>query len=126
MSDTPRTDAVHKAPGTLLKAYDAMWRLASDLERELREAVDPYARDKRLLLLARIEELERERNCSVVIAAEDEMLAVWNMLLLDGNCSDPTLTGASKLRHILDDLIDLRAEVLDLYRERTPKQPEQP
>lgn len=37
-----------------------------------------------------------------------EQQAVWNMLLLDGNCSDHTLTGAAKLRRILDDLIEAR------------------
>ena len=40
----------------------------------------------------------------------DEMLAVWNMLLLDGNCSDHMLTGAAKLRRILDDLIEARQD----------------
>lgn len=33
---------------------------------------------------------------------------VWDMLLLDGNCSDPTLRGPAKLRRILDDLIEAR------------------
>lgn len=37
-----------------------------------------------------------------------EQQAVWDMLLLDGNCSDHTLTGAAKLRRIIDDLIEAK------------------
>lgn len=44
-----------------------------------------------------------------VFTNETEQRLVWNMLLLDGNCSDPSLTGAAKLRRILDDLIEARA-----------------
>lgn len=40
--------------------------------------------------------------------AAQEKQAVWDMLLLSGDCSDHTLKGAAKLRRILDDLIDAR------------------
>jgi hypothetical protein len=43
--------------------------------------------------------------------AISEMQRVWDMLLLDGNCSDPTLTGAAKLRRLLDNLIHARKQL---------------
>lgn len=45
--------------------------------------------------------------------AAPETQAVWDMLLLDGNCSDHTLTGAAKLRRIIDDLIEARQNPLE-------------
>lgn len=56
--------------------------------------------------------------------AESEKQAVWDMLLLDGNCSRPTLKGVAKLRQILDDLIATRDRIalaqslLDRAKER--------
>lgn len=38
-----------------------------------------------------------------------EAMQISDMLMLDGNCSDPSLTGPAKLRRILDDLIEARA-----------------
>lgn len=47
-----------------------------------------------------------------------ELRAVSDMLLLDGNCSDHTLTGPAKLRRILDDLIEARrSETVPTKRE---------
>lgn len=37
----------------------------------------------------------------------DELMAVWNMLLLDGNV-DTRLRGAEKLRALIDALIEAR------------------
>jgi len=46
-----------------------------------------------------------------------EKQAVWDMLLLDGNCSDQTLTGAAKLRRLLDDLIEARRDLKEMDTE---------
>jgi hypothetical protein len=78
MSATPRTDAALGQGGG--SNYNAV-----------------VMRCERVLACCR--ELERELS---------EAQLVLNMLALDGNCSDPSLRGAAKLRQLIDDLIVAR------------------
>lgn len=51
MSDTPRTDALHKAQEGI--PYFKMWKHAEDLERELNEAKAELARAMRIVEAAK-------------------------------------------------------------------------